>query len=65
MDSVKSEKYFSKVPFQETNQITKENSILELRKNLSKDNYTTTILLSEMNFIKTMQNFLRNSGKSK
>ena len=43
----------------------KEKSILELRKNLSKDAYTTTIYLSGMNFIKTTQNFLRNSGKSR
>ena len=27
--------------------------------------YTTTIYLSEMNFTKTTQNFLRNSGKSR
>ena len=38
------------------NQITKNKSTLELRKNLSKD---------AMNFIKTTQNFLRNSGKSR
>ena len=39
-------------------------TILELRKNLSKDVYTTTIYLSEMNVIKTTQNVLRNSNKS-
>ena len=43
----------------------KEKSILGLRKNLSKDAYTTIIYLSEMNFIKSTQNFLRNSGKSR
>ena len=46
-----------------TNKITKIKSILELRKNLSKDAYTTMIYLSEMNFSKIPQNFLRNSGK--
>ena len=56
---------FSRVPFQVTNQITKEKNILELRINFSKDAYTTTIYLSEMDFIKTPQNFLRNSGKSR
>ena len=45
--------------------ITKKKSILELRKNLSKDAYTTTIYLSAMKFIKTTQNFLWNSGKSR
>ena len=39
------------VTFQVTNQVTKKKSILELWKNLSKDAYTTTIYLSEMNFI--------------
>ena len=34
-------------------------------KNISRDAYTTTIYLSGMNFIKTTQNFLRNSGKSR
>ena len=33
--------------------------------NLSKDAHTTTIYLSEMNFIKTTQIFLRKSGKSR
>ena len=50
---------------QVTNQIIKKKSILELRENLSKDAYTTTIYLSEMNFIKTTQNFVWNSGKSR
>ena len=40
------------------NQIAKKKSISELRKNLSKDVYTTAIYLSEMNFTKTTQNFL-------
>ena len=48
-----------------TNKMIKIKSILELRKNLSKDAYKTRIYLSEMNFIKTTQNFLRNSGKSR
>ena len=48
-----------------TNQLTKKKSILELRKNLSKGAYTTTIYLSGMIFIKITQNFLRNSGKSR
>ena len=33
----------------------KGKSILELRRNLSKDAHTTTIYLSEMNFIKTTE----------
>ena len=33
----------------------KKKRFLELRKNLSKDAYTTKIYLSEMNFIKTTQ----------
>ena len=41
----------------------KKKSVLELRRNLSKDAYATTVYLSEMNFIKTTQNFLRNSVK--
>ena len=41
----------------------RKRSVLELRRNLSKDAYTTTIYLSEMNFIKTTQKILRNSGK--
>ena len=49
----------------ESTQITKTKSILELRRNLSKDAYTATIYLSEMSFVKTTQNFLRNSGKSR
>ena len=61
----KQEKQFTRAPFQVTNQITKKKSILELRKNFSKDAYTTTIYLLEMNFIKTTQNFLRKSCKSK
>ena len=36
-----------------------------MHKNLSKDAYTTTVCLPKMNFIKTAQNFLRNSGKSR
>ena len=43
----------------------KEIKYFGLRKNLSKDAYTTTIYLSEMNFIKTTPNFLRDSGKSR
>ena len=39
----------------------KEKNILESQKNYSKDAYTTTIYLSEMNF--TAQNFLTNTGK--
>ena len=42
-----------RVPLLENNQITKKKSILELQKNLSKDAYTNTIYLSEMNFVKT------------
>ena len=41
----------------------KKKSVLELRRNLSKDAYATTVYLSEMNFIITTQNFLRNSVK--
>ena len=48
-----------------TNKMIKIKSILELRKNLSKDAYKTRIYLSEINFIKTTQKFLRNSGKSR
>ena len=51
--------------FQVTNKITKKKSILELGKNFSKDVCTITIYLSEMNFLKTTQNFLSNSGKSR
>ena len=36
-----------------------------LSSNQPKDAYTTTIYLPKMNFIKTAQNFLRNSGKSR
>ena len=43
----------------------KEKSILELRKNLSKEVYTTAIYLSKMNFIKMTLNFVWNSGKSR
>ena len=43
----------------------KDKKYFGLWKNLSKDAYTSTIYLSEINFIKTTQNFLRNSGKSK
>ena len=43
----------------------KKKSILELQKNLSMDSCVITIHLSEMNFIKTIKNFLRNSGKIK
>ena len=43
----------------------KEKYILQLPKNISKDAYTTTIYLLEMNFVKMTQNFLRNSGKLK
>ena len=43
MDSAKQEKLFTRTPFQVTNQIIKKKSILELRKNLSKDAYKTTI----------------------
>ena len=53
--------YFNQTCYEEK----KKKSILELRKNLSKGAYTTTIYLSGMIFIKTTQNFLRNSGKSR
>ena len=43
----------------------KEKKYFGLRKNLSKGAYTTTVYLSGMIFIKTTQNFLRNSGKSR
>ena len=43
----------------------KEKKYFGIVEDLSKDAYTTTIYLSEMNFIKTTHNFLRNSGKSR
>ena len=43
----------------------KEKKYFGIAEEFSKDVYTTTIYLSEMNFIKTTQNFLRNSGKSR
>ena len=43
----------------------KEKKYFGIAENLSKDAYTTNIYLSEMNFIQTTQNFLRNSGKSR
>ena len=54
-----------RVHFQVTNQIIKKKCILEKRRDLSKDVYTTTVYLSETNLIKTTLNFLRNSDKSK
>ena len=51
--------------FQVTNKVIRKKSILELRKNLLKDTYTIKIYLLEMNFIKTTQKYLRNSGKSR
>ena len=36
-----------------------------VRENLLMDAYITTAYLSEMHFVKTTQNFLRNSGKSR
>ena len=41
----------------------KEKMYFETAEELSKDAYTTTIYLLEMNFIKTTQNFLKNSSK--
>ena len=43
----------------------KDKKYFGLQKNLSKDAYTSTIYLWEMNFIRTKQKFLRNSGKSR
>ena len=43
----------------------KEKSILELRKNLSKDTYANTVYLSDTNFVKTSENVLRKSRNSR